>query len=79
MLATSQVCLLNSRDFDEHFDIKIVKRGCKYPEIILNESKTSTSIMTRCTAAGELLPLYVVYKAGKVWDTWTENGPAGTK
>lgn len=35
--------------------------------------------MTCGTANGELLPLYVVYKAGRVWDTWTERGPPGTK
>ena len=31
------------------------------------------------TATGELLPLYVVYKAGRVWSTWKEGGPEGTK
>ena len=29
------------------------------------------------TAAGELLPAYVVYKAEKLWDTWAENVPIG--
>ena len=57
----------------------LVKRGCKYPELIQNTSKVSTSIMTCGSASGELLPFYVVYKAGKVWSTWTENGPPGTK
>lgn len=35
--------------------------------------------MTCGTASGERLPLYVVYRAGKVWNTWTEDGPPGTK
>ena len=51
-----------------------VKRGTQYPERIMNSSKSSTSIMFAETAAGELLPAYVVYKAEKLWDTWTENG-----
>lgn len=29
------------------------------------------------TAAGHLLPPYIVYKSKHVYDTWTENGPAG--
>jgi hypothetical protein len=35
--------------------------------------------MLCATAAGELLPPYVVYKAKKVWTTWIEGGPEGTK
>lgn len=30
-------------------------------------------------AAGELMPPYVVYKSKNLWDTWTENGPSGTR
>ena len=56
-----------------------VKRGCKYPERIMNSSKTSTSLMFAGTASGELLPPYVVYKAERLWDTWTENGPKGAR
>lgn len=29
------------------------------------------------SAAGELAPLYVNYKAEKLWPTWTENEPEG--
>jgi len=46
---------------------------------MVNASKISTSLMTCGTASGELLPFYVKYKAGRVWDTWTERGPPGTK
>lgn len=31
------------------------------------------------TATGELLPIYVVYKSVRVWSSWTEQGPEGTK
>lgn len=30
-------------------------------------------------AAGELLPPYVIYRAGHMWTTWTENGPKGCR
>lgn len=57
----------------------IAKRGCKYPERICNSSKTSISLMMCGSAAGELLPPYVIYRSGKLWDLWTENGPVGTR
>lgn len=53
----------------------ITKRGTKYPERIRNSSKACTSIMVCGSAAGQLAPIYVNYKAEKIWTTWTENGP----
>jgi len=41
----------------------LFKRGIRYPERILNSTKSCTSIMFAGTAAGELLPLYVVCKS----------------
>lgn len=41
----------------------ISKRGCKYPERIINHSRSSTSLMFAALGSGELLPCYVVYKA----------------
>lgn len=41
----------------------ITKRGVKYPERILNSTKSSTSIMFCGNAKGKLLPPYVVYKS----------------
>lgn len=57
----------------------IARRGCKYPERVINHSKTSTSIMFSGTAAGTVLPCYVVYKATNLYDTWTQNGPKKTR
>ncbi|KAJ8910919.1 hypothetical protein NQ315_014253 [Exocentrus adspersus] len=56
----------------------LTKRGCKYPKI-RNSSKTSFSLMFCGSAEGELLPLYVVYKAQHMWSTWTEGGPKYTR
>lgn len=53
----------------------ICKRGIRYPERVMNSSKSSTSIMICGSAAGEVLPPYVVYKSLNVYKTWTERGP----
>lgn len=57
----------------------IVRRGCKYPERIMNSTKASTSIMFACTAVGNLLPPYVVYRSKHLYDSWTEGGPPNTR
>ena len=57
----------------------IFKRGIKYPERIMNGTKSSTSIMLAGSAAGEVLPLYVVYKSEHLWDIWKEGGPQKTR
>lgn len=36
-------------------------------------------VMVCGSAAGELAPIYVNYKAEKMWSTWTENGPPGAR
>lgn len=57
----------------------LVKRGCKYPERVMNHTKSSVSIMMAGTADGKMLPPYVVYKATHLYDTWIEQGPAGAR
>lgn len=57
----------------------ITKRGCKYPERIINSTKQSTSIMFCGNALGETLPPYVVYKSTHLYDSWTTGGPDGTR
>ncbi|XP_039755804.1 uncharacterized protein LOC120630605 [Pararge aegeria] len=57
----------------------ITKRGTKYPERVMNSSKSSVSLMIAATADGSLLPPYVVYKAQNLYNTWTENGPLGAR
>ena len=53
----------------------VYRRGCKYPERVMNSTKASTSIMFAGTATGELLYPYVVYKAEHLHDRWIEGGP----
>ena len=57
----------------------IFKRGTKYPERIRDSSKAAISIMYCGSAAGQMLPSYVVYKSEHLWSTWTENGPKNTR
>lgn len=55
----------------------IFKRGCKYPERVINQTKSSVSVMFAATASGVLLPPYVIYKATNLYDAWTVGGPPG--
>lgn len=57
----------------------VFKRGTKYPERVLNSSKSAVSLMFAGTASGEVLPPYVCYKAERLWDTWVVGGPEGTR
>lgn len=41
----------------------LIRRGTKYPEQIRNATKACTSLMIAENAAGEIAPVYVVYKS----------------
>lgn len=53
----------------------IFRRGVKYPERVLNSTKGAISIMFSATEAGEVLPVYVIYKADNVYSEWIQGGP----
>lgn len=55
----------------------LCRRGSKRVEMIVDSSKSSTSVMMAATAAGHLLPPYVVYKSVHLYPTWIEGGPEG--
>ena len=57
----------------------IIKRGSKYPERIMNHSKSATSLMYAAAADGTVLAPYIVYKATNIYDTWTMGGPKGAR
>jgi len=48
-------------------------------EVVKDTTKTATSVMFTCTAAGEMLPPFIVYKAKNLYDTWMESGPVGAQ
>ncbi|XP_072931036.1 uncharacterized protein [Epargyreus clarus] len=68
-------------NFSEHLEHKttLTKRKAKYPERMKKPSYALTSVMLAGTGAGELLPPYVVHQAKHLYDTWTDNGPPGTR
>ncbi|KAJ8928855.1 hypothetical protein NQ314_018521 [Rhamnusium bicolor] len=49
----------------------IFKRGTRYPEHVINSTKSAISLMYAGTADGQLLSIYVVYKGEHLWDSWT--------
>ncbi|CAI6372078.1 unnamed protein product [Macrosiphum euphorbiae] len=57
----------------------ITKRGTKYPERVMNNSKTSNSVMFAGTADGILFPPFTVYKAKTISDSWRLGGPKGSR
>jgi hypothetical protein len=46
--------------------------------MILNSTKSSTTVKFCGNAANISIPPYVIYKAENLWSIWTENGPPGT-
>lgn len=57
----------------------ITKRGVRYPERIINSTKTSISIMFAACADGTLLPPYTVYKSKHLHESWRIGGPKGAR
>lgn len=57
----------------------VTRRGSRHPDSVKDTTRSATSVMFCCTAAGHLLPPFIVYKANKAHDAWTENGPPGAK
>lgn len=55
----------------------IFRRGVKYAEQVRDHSKTAISVMFCGSAAGVLLPPYVVYKGVNCYPAWCENGIPG--
>ena len=56
----------------------IMKRGTRYPERVINNTKAGVSVMFCGNAVGKFLPCRVVYKAGNVDEGWTKGTPKGT-
>jgi len=55
----------------------IFRRGVKYPEKVINHSKSAISLMMCGSASGVLLPPYVIYKSEGIMDPWRQNGSKG--
>ena len=57
----------------------LFRKGVKYTEKVMDTSKTSISVMFAGSAAGQMLPPYVVYRGNNLWKSWCKNGPVGTR
>ena len=57
----------------------VFKCGVKYPERIMNTTKSGTSIIFVANAVRDVMSPYVLYKAEHLWDTWMVGGPKGTR
>nr|CAI5858507.1 unnamed protein product [Callosobruchus analis] len=57
--------------------LAIYRRGVKYPEKIMNFSKSSTTVMVCGSADDVLLPPYIIYKSLHLYDTWKEKARCG--
>ena len=57
----------------------VFKHGVKYPERIINTTKSATSIMFAANAVGDVMLPYVFYKAEHLWDTWMVGGRKRTR
>jgi hypothetical protein len=55
----------------------LFKKGTKYCERVINTSKQSTSVMFCGSAAGQLVPPMVAYRAQNLYTSWCERGPKG--
>ncbi|CAK1581938.1 unnamed protein product [Parnassius mnemosyne] len=85
-ISLNDVCMCNVINYDETNLADdpgrkkiIARKGTKYPERVMNHSKSAVSVMFSCTAEGDLLPPYVVYKSQNLYDTWISKGPKGTR
>lgn len=72
-------CILNYDEtgfVDDPGRVKAVfKRGTRHAEMVVDHSKTHTSVMFCVSAAGDILPPYIVFKAKNLYETWTEGPP----
>lgn len=60
---------------DPKSKVMLFRKGIKHPERIMNTSRSFVSLMCACSAAGDQLPPYVVYKGERLMDTWVRGGP----
>ena len=56
-----------------------MKWGTKYRERIPNNSKSCTSLMFCGSGTGQILPIYVIYKALNIYQSWIERRPPNAR
>lgn len=56
----------------------LFRRGVKYPDRIINMTKSCVTIMMCGSADGTLLPPFIIYKAENLYDSWIRGAPKGS-
>lgn len=71
----------NESDLTNGFGQKkiTIKRDTKYPENVMNSRKSAISLMFAAAGDGTILPLYTVYKALHMYESWQIDGPEGSR
>jgi hypothetical protein len=55
-------------------------KGSRNPhKTVASTNKTMYTVATCCSAVGQFLPMYVVYKGKNIYSTWCQDGPEGTR
>jgi len=54
------------------------KKGMKNPhKTVASSTKTMYTVQVCCSALGEFLPMYIVFKGKNLYDIWCQGGPDG--
>lgn len=57
----------------------IFRKGVKYAEQVKNHGKEAITVMFCGSAAGDILPPFVIYKAKHMYESWRVGGPDNAK
>jgi hypothetical protein len=55
----------------------LFRRGVKYPDRVINTSKSCVTMMLCGSADGTWLPPFIIYKSDDLYTSWIEGGPKG--
>ncbi|KAA0196656.1 hypothetical protein HAZT_HAZT011387 [Hyalella azteca] len=55
----------------------LYRRGVKYPDRVINLSKSCVTMMMCGSADGTLLPPFIIYKSDNLYTSWIQGGPKG--
>lgn len=57
----------------------LFRRSCRHPEVVRNSTKSCFTVMFCGSAAGELLPPYIIFKGTHKWTDWMFKALPGSR
>ncbi|KAI4460992.1 hypothetical protein MML48_5g00015610 [Holotrichia oblita] len=57
----------------------LFRRTCRHPEVVRNSIKSCFTMVFCGSAAGEVLPPYIIFHGKNRWSDWLYNGPEGSR